>query len=143
MSDSVRRRDRQHGQALVEFSFAILVFLALFVGLIDLARAVFTFNGVAQAAREIARETSVHPGDGAIGESAESIAVYNVQRGLVPGLEAPAYSCYSIEGVLQLDGCQPADWVRVTASADFQPSLPLLTFLGTLTVSSTSSAEIQ
>jgi len=45
--------------------------------------------------------------------------------------------------VLQLDGCQPADWVRVTASADFQPSLPLLTFLGPLTVSSTSSAEIQ
>jgi len=134
---------REDGQALVEFSFGILVFLAMFLGMVDLARAVFTFNGVAQAAREIARETSLHPGSGAIGTSAESVAVYHVQRSLVPGLEAPVYSCYSIEGVLQLDGCQSADWVRVTASAVFQPSLPVLTFLGPLTVSSTSSAEIQ
>jgi TadE-like protein len=138
-----RRRGRQGGQALVEFSFGILVFLALFVGMIDLARAVFTFNGVAQAAREIARETSVHPGDGTLGDSSESLAAVAVQEGLVPGLQSPVFECFDIEGVLQLDSCQPADWVRVTASADFTPSLPVLTLLGTLTVSSTSSAEIQ
>jgi hypothetical protein len=143
VSRRVPRRAAQRGQALVEFSFGIIIFLALFVGMIDLARAVFTFNGVAQAAREIARETSVHPGDGDIGASAESLAVAATQRGLVPGLRSPVYSCYDIEGVLQLDGCQPADWVRVTAIADFQPSLPLLTMLGPMTVSSTSSAEIQ
>ena len=139
-TDRTRRAD---GQALVEFSFGILVFLALFVGMIDLARAVFTFNGVAGAAREIARETSVHPGDGALGASPESVAVAATQRGLVPGLRNPVYECYDIEGVLQLDACQPADWVRVTAIADFQPSLPVLTMLGPLTVSSSSSAEIQ
>jgi hypothetical protein len=111
--------------------------------MIDLARAVFTFNGVAQAAREIARETSVHPGTGALGDSPESQAAYATQAGIVPGLQTPVYGCYSIDGVLQLDTCQPADWVRVTASADFTPSLPVLTLLGTMTVSSTSSAEIQ
>lgn len=131
------------GQALVEFSLGIVVFLALFVGMIDLARVVFTFNGVAGAAREIARETSVHPGDGALGASPESVAVASTQQGLVPGLRSPVYECYDIEGVLQLDACQPADWVRVTATADFQPSLPVLTMLGPLTVSSSSSAEIQ
>ena len=64
-------------------------------------------------------------------------------RRLVPGMQTPVFECYDIEGVLQVDPCQSADWVRVTVSAVFQPSLPLLTFLGTLTVSSTSSAEIQ
>ncbi len=111
--------------------------------MIDLARAVFIFNGVAQAAREIARETSVHPGRATIGR----------QRRVPRGRRHPArpgpwasdacLPCYDIEGVLQLDGCQSADWVRVTAIADFQPSLPLLTMLGPMTVSSTSSAEIQ
>lgn len=137
------RGRRERGQALVEFSFGILIFLALFVGMIDLARAVFTFNGVAQAAREIARETSVHPGTGALGDSPESLAILATQVGLVPGLQSPVYECFDIEGVLQVDTCQPADWVRVTAIATFQPSLPVLTMLGPLTLSSTSSAEIQ
>lgn len=138
-----RRHERTRGQALVEFSFGILIFLAVFVGMIDLARAVLTFNGVAQAAREIARETSVHPGDGTLGGSPESLAAYATQRGIVPGLQAPVYECYDIEGVLQLDTCQPADWVRVNATAIFQPSLPVLTMLGPLSLTSTSSAEIQ
>ena len=142
MKRSARSR-LEGGQALVEFSFAILVFLALFVGMIDLGRAVLTFNGVAQAAREIARETSVHPGDGALGASPESLAVVATQRTFVPGLLTPVYQCFDLEGTLQVDACQPADWVRVDASAVFTPSLPLLTFLGPLTVSSTSSAEIQ
>ena len=137
-----RHRDRPAGQALVEFSFGILVFLALFVGMIDLGRAVLSFNGVAQAAREIARETSVHPGD-TLGGSTETAAVIATQRALVPGMETPVFECYDIEGVLQVDPCQSADWVRVTVSAVFQPSLPVLTLLGPLTVSSASSAEIQ
>jgi TadE-like protein len=138
-----RRAGREGGQALVEFSFGILIFLALFVGMIDLARAVLTFNGVAQAAREVARETSVHAGDGALGASPESLAAVATQQGLVPGLQPPVYLCFDIEGVLQFDACQPADWVRVDMTAVFQPSLPVLTMLGPLTLTSSSSAEIQ
>jgi hypothetical protein len=139
-----RARDRvDAGQALVEFAVGITVFLMLFIGMVDLARGVFMFNGVSQAAREIARETSVHPGDGAIGTSPESIAMYETQAGLVPGLQAPTYQCFDIAGVLQLDGCKPGDWVRVTSTTTFRPSLPLLTMLGTLDLSSSSSAEIQ
>lgn len=138
-----RRRDRSGGQALVEFSIGILVFLTLFIAMIDLARGVFMYNGVSQAAREIARETSVHPGDGALGASPESAAVYATQRGLVPGLAAPTYECFDIEGVLQFDGCKPGDWVRVTTTTRFVPSLPFLTALVTLDLTSASSAEIQ
>jgi Flp pilus assembly protein TadG len=131
------------GQALVEFSLGILVFLMVFVGMIDLARGVFVFNGVSEAAREIARETSVHPGTGALGSSPQSTSVYQTQRLLVPGLAAPTYTCYDIAGALQTDACQPGDWVRVTATSTFRPSMPLLAMLGPFTFSSSSSAEIQ
>ena len=142
---SRRRRPgtRVRGQALVEFAFGIIIFLAIFVGIVDLARGVFLFNGVSGAAREVARETSIHPGDGALGESAESVAAYTAQIGLVPGLQPPAYECYDLAGVLQFDTCRAGDWVRVTVTTTFQPSMPLLAALGPLTFSSTSSAEIQ
>jgi hypothetical protein len=134
----------ERGQALVEFSFGIIIFLVLFVGTIDLARAVFLFNGVSQAARELARETSVYPGDGlTLGASPETAEVFDVQSGLVPGLQTPTYACYDLAGVLQFDRCRAGDWIRVTATTTYQPSLPFLTMLGPLSFSSTSSAEIQ
>ena len=127
----------------MEFSIGILVFITLFIAMIDLARGVFMYNGVSQAAREIARETSVHTGSGALGDSPESQAAYATQRGLVPGLQPPTYACYDLAGVLQFDTCRPGDWVRVTTTTRFQPSLPFLTALVTLDLSSSSSAEIQ
>ncbi|MGZ8567620.1 MAG: TadE/TadG family type IV pilus assembly protein, partial [Actinomycetota bacterium] len=133
-----RGRDRSRGQALIEFSFGIMIFLALFVGMIDLARAVLMFNGVASAAREIARETSIHPGSGDLGDSAESLAAVTIQKRLVPGFQDPEYQCFDIEGVLQVDACQSADWVRVNATAVFHPALPVLTMLGPLTLTSSS-----
>lgn len=141
---TARRRTRgERGQALVEFSLGILVFLLVFVGMIDLARGVFIFNGVGEAAREIARVTSVHPGTGALGSSSETDAVYQTQRALVPGLATPTYGCYDIAGALLTSACQPGDWVRVTTSTTFRPTMPLLALLGPFTFSSSSSAEIQ
>lgn len=139
----IRRRRDARGQALVEFAFAIIVFLMLFIGMIDIGRGVFMFNGVASAAREIARETSVYPGDAGIGASAESVAMYATQRALVPGLTAPTYECLDISGSLVVDGCQPGDWVRVTTTTTFQPAVPFLVPLGPLVLTSSSSAEIQ
>ena len=56
----MRRGER--GQALVEFSLAIVVFLVLLMAVFDFGRAIMQYNGVAQAAREIARVTAVHEG---------------------------------------------------------------------------------
>jgi len=138
-----RKRRGERGQALIEFAFAIIVFMMAFIGLLDLAHGVFVYNGVSQAAREIARETSVHPGLGSLGASAESVAVVNVQRGLVPRLQNPVYQCLDIAGTAVPGDCEPGDWVRVTATTVFQPALPLLAMLGPFTLSSSSSAEIQ
>jgi TadE-like protein len=142
----VRSRDwrarSELGQSLVEFSIGIVIFLTLFVGLVDLTRAVFTFNGVAQAARELAREASLYPGV-TLGSSPETLAILDTQKGLVPGLGTPFFACFDIAGVLQFDACVPGDWVRVNTTATFSPALPFLTALGPLTMTSTSSAEIQ
>ncbi len=65
------RRSRRHlrsgrpgrsGQGLVEFAIVIPVFLVILMGVVDLGRGIYMYNGVAEAAREIARVTSVHPG---------------------------------------------------------------------------------
>jgi Flp pilus assembly protein TadG len=138
-----RGRDGQHGQGLVEFSFALIIFTMIFIGIIELGRGVFLFNGVSQAAREIARETSVHPGLSAIGSSAESAAMYEIQKAFVPEMAAPVYECVDIAGVLQFDTCIAGDWVRVTTYTVYQPAIPFLAMLGPFTLSSTSSAEIQ
>jgi Flp pilus assembly protein TadG len=137
------QRGAERGQALVEFSLGILVFLLVFIGIMDLARGVFVFNGVGEAAREIARVTSVHPGTGTLGSSSESAAAYQIQRNLVPGLATPTFACYDIAGGLQTGTCQPGDWVRVTTSSVFRPTMPLLALLGPFTFTSSSSAEIQ
>ena len=73
-------RDRQRGQALVEFSLTIIIFLVLMMGVVDFGRAIYQYNGVSQAAREIARTTAVHPGSdfttdaGRSAETKETIA---------------------------------------------------------------------
>ena len=138
-----QRRPTQRGQTLVEFAFGLIIFTMLFVGMIELARAVFMFNGVSQAARELARETSVHAGLSTLGSSDESAAALVIQRQLVPGLQPPLYECVDIAGAMQFDTCVPGDWVRVTATARFQTAIPFLGALGPFMFSSTSSAEIQ
>ncbi len=139
----MRRRGEPRGQGLVEFSLAIIIFLAVFVGIVDMARAVFTFNGVSEAAREITRETSVHPGTGAIGTSPETVAMVTTQRGLVQNLSVTSYSCVDLAGDAVAGTCKPGDWVRVSVEATFTPVMPLLTALGPIVLSSVSSAEIQ
>jgi Flp pilus assembly protein TadG len=138
----VGRRD-QRGQSLVEFSFGLIVFMMIFIGIIELGRGVFLFNGVSQAAREIARETSVHPGLSAIGSSAESAAMYQTQKAFVPEMAPPVYACVDIAGVLQFDTCVSGDWVRVTTYTVYRPAIPFLAMLGPFTLSSTSAAQIQ
>lgn len=52
-------RQPKSGQALVEFALVIPIFLLCFFGLVDGARAVYTWNALSQAAREGARLASV------------------------------------------------------------------------------------
>jgi Flp pilus assembly protein TadG len=55
----VKRNERTRGQSLVEFALALPIFLLVVFGLIDLGRAVFVANSLAEAARDGARYGSV------------------------------------------------------------------------------------
>lgn len=50
-----RRSQRDHGQSLVEFALVFPIFLLVFFGVIDMGRAVYSNNTLAQAAREATR----------------------------------------------------------------------------------------
>jgi Flp pilus assembly protein TadG len=137
------RRRGQSGQGLVEFALGITIFLTLVIGLVDLARAAFLFNGVSEAAREIARVTSVHPGTPTLGSSAETTSAVSAERALVPGLSVTSYTCLQLDGSTETGTCQPGNWVRVSVQTSFQPILPLLSPFGPITFSTASSAKIQ
>ena len=137
-------RDRLRGQALVEFAIALPVFLLLLLGVFSLGLGVYTWNGLSEAAREIARTTSVHPGI-VLGASTDSRKTVNTQLGLVPGMVDPPpanYKCVDISGATTGHSpCLSGDFVQVTVTANFRPVL-LLGLGGPITLASTSTIQI-
>ncbi len=136
----------QRGQALVEFSLTILIFLGLLMAVVDLGRGIYMYNGVSEAARELARVTSVHQGT-ALGNSTQTIGVLNAQKKLIPNLQNPTYACVDMTdtAVALANGICPVNAgnrVKVTITAPYQPLTPLISLSGTWTMSSTSSTEI-
>jgi hypothetical protein len=132
----------ERGQSITEMALVLIPFLLMLFGILDLGRGMYAYNAVAEAARELARVTSVHTGD-PLGTSADTAAVLATQYAIIPGLEAPVFSCVDITGVAADDDpCLPGNRVRVTVSAPFQPVTPLLFALGQMTIESASSVQI-
>ncbi len=139
----VLRRRRERGQALVEFSLSIVIFLVLMMAIVDLGRGIYMFNGVSEAAREIARVASVHPGTTFGGP--ELTAVVSTQKGLIPNLGNPTYSCVAIDGTPGLDfegKCPRGAQVTVSITAPYRPVTPVMGLLGTWNMQSTSSQRM-
>jgi hypothetical protein len=118
-----------------------MVFIVMLCGIFDLGRGVYLNNALSEAAREIARVTSVHPGS-PLGSSTQTATAVSGQRGLVPGLATPTYSCVDIDGSSIAGACRPGDWVKVRATTTWTPVTPFLSFLGTMTFSASSSIQI-
>ena len=150
-STTVRRRDGQRGQALVEFSLALIPFLFMLMAVLDLGRGVYTNNGVAQAAREIARVTSVHQcvGPCTTGTwSTETTAVFNTQKNLVPGLASTGVTITCVD-VSDVDitiaagkSCPSASFIKVAVTTTFRLVSPLLPVPNPLTVGSTAHVQV-
>ena len=158
MSDRTRRsilpglhRPRSRGQALVEFSIAVIPFLLLMMGIVDLGRAIYALNATSEAAREIARVTSVHECNGAcgdLGSSTEAQAVITTQRGLIPNLvfnSSVDIDCVEIvpgspptENVIADDECKIGNdyFIRVHVQSTFTPITPLVGMFGSHTLES-------
>jgi Flp pilus assembly protein TadG len=131
------------GQALVEFSLAFVVFIFLLMALFDFGRAVYTYNGVSEAARDIARAAAVS--QGTTGYSTSAQTRINTQKALVPGLtvldpvcvnSADASTASAVPGP-----CPENSFLVVTARATYTPG-PLLGFLGTIQLQSNSRIQV-
>ncbi len=140
--------DRAEGQALVEFSLVLIPFLIIMMGVVDLGRAIYMMNGTAEAAREIARVTIVHPYSSCcdLGSSAQSQGVIGTQRGLIPNLQITPGTdivCVDItDTVIPDNACRSGDFVRVRVRAGFAPITPLVSMFGTHTFESFSRVKI-
>lgn len=138
----MRRRQRGRGQALVEFALALPIFLMLMMAVFDLGRAIYMYNGVSQAAREIARVTSVYRGD-PLGSSSQTATVLATQQGLIPNLGTPTFTCVDIDGSSITTKCKAGEQVKVVIFAPYSPVTPGLSLVGTLALQASSTVSIQ
>jgi Flp pilus assembly protein TadG len=142
------RHQAERGQALVEFSLAVIPFLFLLMGVFDLGRGIYMMNGTAEAAREITRVTIVHPRDGSgnLGMSANTTAVIATQRNLIPGMTIAAatdITCVDEYDAVVADAdCQPDHFIKVRVTAPFAPITPIVSMFGSHTFESTSRMQI-
>ena len=138
----MRRRQRSRGQALVEFALVLPIFLMLMMAVFDLGRGIYMYNGVAEAARELARVTSVYPGT-PLGTTPETAAVLVTQKGLIPALGNPTFACVDIDGSAWTETCVAGMQVKVVIVAPYRPVTPILSMVGNINLASSSTFSIQ
>jgi Flp pilus assembly protein TadG len=145
------RATRARGQALVEFSLALIPFLLILMGIADLGRGIYMNNGVSEAAREIARTTAVHPcptnGSCTLGGSPETLAAINVQKGLVPNLGSASssitFTCTDLsDATVSGTGCAGGNYVKVTVSVPFSALTPILSMVAPSTLTATAHIQV-
>jgi Flp pilus assembly protein TadG len=140
-------RTSASGQGLAEFALTIPILLILLMAVFDLGRGIYMYNGVSEAAREIARATSVHPGTSAA-PSSETAAVVATQKALVPGMVTPAwptdYGCSDVADTpskRHASPCASGEYVTVKVTATYRP-VSLLGLLGNIPLSSSSTVAV-
>ena len=133
-------RERDRGQALVEFAFALPIFLLVVFGLIDLGRAVYVNNSLAEAARDGARYGSVQAR--AWNEARRTnVETWVLDRLVaVPGATATVECTAANPGI----GCTVEDIVTVTVETELDMITPLIgQILGPLSLEGRSEAIVQ
>jgi hypothetical protein len=133
----------------VEFSLALIPFLLLLMAIVDLGRAIYMSNGVTQAAREIARVTSVHVCDSSLcllGNSSQTQAVVAIQKNLVPNLGGGGsitFACTNVADEIEADtACDSGHYVRVTVSVAYTALTPILSMVAPQTLVSTAHVQV-
>jgi Flp pilus assembly protein TadG len=138
---SVRPR-RARAQSLVEFAFAIGLFLVMVLAIVDFGRAIFLYNGVSEAAADIARVTSVYAG-APLGSSSQTGAAITSEQSIIWGLGNPTFTCVDLTGTPVTGACLPGFRVQVTISATYSAIAPLLDLLAPITVSASATVTVQ
>jgi hypothetical protein len=145
----VTARRRQRGQGLVEFAIVIPIIVLAIFGILDLGRAVFTYNTLAQAARQAARTAIVDQREASVRATAmASAATLGLSSGNVT-------VCFKEGDTSQddcsasTDNCPEADRVIgclaiVEAEITYQPMTPIIgALIGNVPLSSISIQPIE
>jgi len=135
------RRNRGRGQALVEFALVIPLFLLVIFGLVDLGRAVFVNNSLAEAARDGARYGSVQARSY---DDASRAAVEDWVLDRLEGVPNPTVTVTCVPQTFAL-GCtgNGEDLVIVTTEADLDMITPIIgQIVGTLQLNARSEVLV-
>jgi Flp pilus assembly protein TadG len=144
------RQRKSRGQSLVEFAIVLPVIAVLVLGLFDLGRAVFSYNTLAQAARQANRAAIVD-------QDTDNVKAVAVDAAPTIGLSAGDVSvCFKTADTSQTDcsspstdNCPSSDRVIgclaiVTTTLTYVPMTPVIsTFWSTIALSSTSIGPIE
>lgn len=138
MFDRIRRHHGR-GQALVEFALIIPIFLLVIFGLVDLGRAVFVNNSLAEAARDGARYGSVQ----ARGyDDARRTAVEDWVLARLVSVPNATVTVTCVSAAASL-GCTVNDVLIVTAEADLEMITPIIgQIVGTLALDGRSEVLV-
>lgn len=129
-----RRHDSRRGQSLTEFALILPVFLLVLVGLLDIGRAIYAYNTVANAARTAARVAIVDQDPVTVEKSAvDNAAGLGLQWTPGVGSSDVVFTNCAVQY------CQAS----VTVNWDFEPITPLIGDLFNPTISSTASMPIE
>lgn len=118
---------RSRGQALVEFAFVLPVFLLLFMGIVDLGTAVFTYNSLTNAAREGARLAIVNQDTTSIISRAEQQV--SIAEITAPNVTINFYQAADDGSPDTASTCSPVAvgcLAVVTFEATYQPLTPVI-----------------
>ncbi len=115
---------RREGQAMVEFTLSLVLFLMLIMGIVDLGRAVWAYNMVSEAARAGARAGLITQTTAAVNAAAQAEIISGAAN--VSSATITSVFCTSSPG-----SCSPSDtatYVSVTVSGSYQPVVVKILF---------------
>ena len=154
-----RRRAGAHGQSLVEFALVLPIIILLVVGFVEIGRAVFAYNTIANAARQGARVAAVNQladvtdcdESRPIEDPYEphwSIRGCAIAAAITLGIDTSNVSVEYFAPPSTTLSCDPTLHVgciaRVTVTYDFSTSTPFVNLLiGAFTMSQTSEMPIE
>ncbi len=136
------------GQSLVEFSLVLPVLLLLVFALIDGGRAIFAYNQMSQATRNVARVASVTCFQTTVrcDSSTSGTPITSAIAAQAAGLQGPVtwtVTCVDPVTDAAASPCVVGDLVKVNITSQFSLITPFVAqAFGTVNVGSTSEQEI-
>jgi len=136
-----RRVRAEEGSAIVEFAFSFMILCTMLFGIMEMALCFYTFNFVAETARDATRYASVR-GSKCLGFSDCPNITQGQLTTYVTNLAYPGIDPNALNVTLSTpSGSSPGNPVQVTVSYQFPLAVPFL-FRNTWTLTATSQMVI-